>query len=224
MGADGASSRVRPLVTPLRPFFTGYTVVEGNVYEAARHAPVLWALVRGGKIMAVDGEKSIILSAKGDGSLSFYTGERTAEDWVTASGIDFGERAQVAAWFARAFGHWAAVWQELVATDHAYFVPRLQYAMPLDQDWPAQPALTLLGDAAHLMPPYAGEGVNMAMLDALELSQALTTGQYPSVQAAIAHYEAAMRQRGATVAAESISNMERFHAPGAAEWLRQIVG
>lgn len=39
--------------------------------------------------------------------------------------------------------------------------------------WAANSHITLLGDAAHIMPP-SGEGVNLAMLDALELSEALT--------------------------------------------------
>ena len=224
IGADGAHSRVRPLVTPLLPFYTGYTVVEGNVDDAAHRAPTLWGLLKGGKIFALDGEKSIILSAKGDGSLSFYTCERAPENWVRASGIDFGQPAQVAAWFARAFATWAPVWHELVAAAPAYVVPRPQYCMPLDQNWPAQSTITLLGDAAHLMPPYAGEGVNMAMLDALELSQALTNGRFADPRTAIASYETAMRQRGAEVAANSIESMEQFHSPGGAAWLRQVVG
>lgn len=223
VGADGASSKVRPLATPLRPFYTGYTVVEGNVPDAARHAPALWALLKGGKIFAVDGEKSIILSAKGDGTLSFYTCQRAPEDWVRTSGIDFRQPAQVAAWFAHDFASWAPLWRELFAADHAYYVPRPQYCMPLGQDWPAQPGLTLLGDAAHLMPPYAGEGVNMAMLDALELSHALGSSEFADLRSAIAHYEAAMRRRGAEVAAISLESMEQIHSPGGAAWLRQIV-
>jgi len=223
IGADGANSKVRPLVTPLRPFFTGYTVVEGNVYDAARNAPRLWALVKGGKVFALDGEKSIILSAKGDGSLSFYTCQRSAENWVQASGIDFQDYRLVAAWFAQDFAAWAPVWRELVSSEHAYFVPRPQYCMPLDQDWTAQSNITLLGDAAHLMPPYAGEGVNMAMLDALELSLVLTGHNFSSLPAAIAHYETAMRQRGAEVAAVSIESMEQLHSPNGLAWMARVV-
>ena len=47
--------------------------------------------------------------------------------------------------------------------------------MPLDQHWEVLPNFTMLGNAAHVMPPFAGEGVNMAMLDALELSEYLTS-------------------------------------------------
>jgi 2-polyprenyl-6-methoxyphenol hydroxylase-like FAD-dependent oxidoreductase len=223
IGADGASSKVRPLLTPLRPFFTGYTVVEGNVYDAAQGAPELWALVSGGKVFALDGEKSIILSAKGDGSLSFYTCQRSAENWVQASGIDFQSHTSVAAWFGHDFASWAPKWCELVSSEHAYFVPRPQYCMPLDQDWPARPNLTLLGDAAHLMPPYAGEGVNMAMLDALELSQVLANEQFTDLQTALAHYESEMRRRGAEAAAFSIESMEMIHSPAGMDWMAQVV-
>ncbi|UOQ70682.1 FAD-dependent oxidoreductase [Hymenobacter cellulosilyticus] len=129
VGADGANSKVRARVTPLPPFFTGFTVVEGSVYEAARHVPALWELVRGGKVFALEGTQSIILSAKGDGSLAFYTCQPTAENWVQASGINFRDSAQVAAWFARDFAAWSPVWRELF-TAAAYFVPRPQYCMP----------------------------------------------------------------------------------------------
>lgn len=222
IGADGASSQVRPLVTPLRPFFTGYTVVEGNVYEAARHAPVLWQLVKGGKIFALDHNQSIILSAKGDGSLSFYTCQASAEDWVQRSGLDFQDLSQVAAWFALDFARWSPGWLELFASEHMYVVPRPMYCMPLDQTWEPQLNITLLGDAAHLMPPYAGEGVNMAMLDALELSRCLTDSRFPDLRTAIGHYEAEMRRRGSEVAAVSIESMEQLHSSGALAWMSRI--
>ncbi|GAB3839476.1 FAD-dependent oxidoreductase [Hymenobacter jeollabukensis] len=222
IGADGTGSKVRPLVTPLPPFFTGYTVVEGNIYEAARNAPALWALTKGGKVFALAHNQSIILSAKGDGSLSFYTCQRSAEDWVHRSGIDFQSLPQVAAWFARDFAAWSPAWQELFATEHLYVVPRPQYCMPLDQTWAPQASITLLGDAAHLMPPYAGEGVNMAMLDALELSYCLTDGRFADLRPAIGHYETEMRRRGSAVAAVSIESMEQLHSPGALAWMSRI--
>ena len=61
---------------------------------------------------------------------------------------------------------------------------------PSDQYWEPQPNVTLIGDAAHVMPPYAGESVNMAMLDALVLSW-LLLGEESSFRA-IETYEKAM--------------------------------
>jgi len=83
--------------------------------------------------------------------------------------------------------------------------------MPLDQTWAALPNLTMIGDAAHVMPPFAGEGVNMAMLDALELSECLTTNKHNSVQEAISFYETNMRKRASIIANESLENGEKMH-------------
>jgi 2-polyprenyl-6-methoxyphenol hydroxylase-like FAD-dependent oxidoreductase len=224
IGADGAGSRVRPHLTPIQPFYSGVTIVEGTVYDSAYNAPRLHALLRGGKIFAMHGSKTLVVSAKGDGSLSFYTGTKTAEAWARSSGLDFADAAQVGVWFRREFAGWDALWLELFASATTHCVARPQYCMPLDQAWPAQPSLTLLGDAAHLMPPYAGEGVNMAMLDALELSQCLTSPEFPDLQAAIAHYEQHMRRRAAVVAQETLEQTEALHSPGALTYLLELFG
>lgn len=224
IGADGANSQVRPLVTPIRPFYAGVTVVESSVYDAERNAPQMHELVQGGKVFAMDDAKTLIVSAKGDGSLAFYTGCKTAEFWARDSGIDFSKAAQVLAWFRQEFAGWDEVWTELFANEMTHFVPRPQYCMPLDQDWEAQPNITLLGDAAHLMPPYAGEGVNMAMLDALELSNCLTNDQFSDVHVAIAHYEAHMRQRASAVAQETLDQTEALHSPHALAHLLNLFG
>lgn len=221
IGADGANSKIRPLVTPIRPFYAGIMVVEGAVYDAARQAPRVSQLLQGGKIFALGDEKSLIVSAKGDGSLAFYVGFKAPETWPRASGLDFQDAAQLQAWFRQEFAGWASLWEELFAAAPAACVPRPQYCLPLTQTWPTQPNITLLGDAAHLMPPYAGEGVNMAMLDALELSNCLISAQFPSLQAAIAHYEQHMRQRASAVAQDTMEQTAALHAPGA---LAHLVG
>ncbi|PWK75392.1 FAD binding domain-containing protein [Mucilaginibacter oryzae] len=87
---------------------------------------------------------------------------------VHDSGIDFKNKMQVFNWFKQDFAGWGEIWNELFENAEPAFIPRPQYCMSLDQTWQALPNLTMLGDAAHLMPPYAGEGVNMAMLNALE--------------------------------------------------------
>ncbi len=213
IGADGANSKIRPLVTPIRPFYTGIMVLEGAVHDVARNAPRINQLLQGGKIFTLGDEKSLIISAKGDGSLAFYFGFKAAETWAHDSSLDFQNAAQLQAWFKQEFAGWASLWEELFASDSAPCVPRPQYCMPLTQTWATQPNITLLGDAAHLMPPYAGEGVNMAMLDALELSNCLTSDQFLNLQAAIAHYEQHMRQRTSGVAQETLEQTAALHSP-----------
>jgi 2-polyprenyl-6-methoxyphenol hydroxylase-like FAD-dependent oxidoreductase len=218
IGADGANSKIRPFVTPIRPLYSGVMVLEGTVHDAARQAPQVSQLLQGGKLFALGQEKTLVVSAKGDGSLNFYLGFKAPETWPRDSGLNFQNAAQLQAWFRHEFAGWASLWEELFAALTAC-VFRPQYCMPLTQTWPAQPNITLLGDAAHLMPPYAGEGVNMAMLDALELSNCLTSPQFPDLQTAIAHYEQHMRQRAAAVAQDTMEQTEALHAPGGLSYL-----
>ena len=95
------------------------------------------------------------------------------------------------------------------------FVPRPIYCVPFDQTWKTLPNLTLIGDAAHVMPPFAGEGANMAMLDALDLSECLTSGMYNSLTEAISVYEKNMQKRASIAAKESLENGELMHSENA---------
>ena len=215
IAADGANSKIRPLINIIKPVYSGLTVIEGNIYNAASNAPKLNKLTNGGKVFALGKNKSLILSAKGDGCLSFYTGTWETENWTNECGLDFSNRLQVLEWFQQRFSDWDALWQELFETDEVYFVPRPMYHYPLNQQWAAMDNATMIGDAAHRMPPYAGEGVNMAMLDAVELSECLSSPNFPNVEAAIASYEKQMCQRAAEVTRISLQQMNDLHAPDA---------
>lgn len=223
IAADGANSKIRPYITPIKPFYAGLTVVEGAVYNSAVATPNIHRLLQNGKIFAMGDDKSLIVSSKGDGSLVFYTGHKTEEYWSRDCGIDFSDKAQVFAWFKTIFAGWAPVWDELFENVSSHFVLRPQYCMPLDQTWEALPDLTMLGDAAHLMPPFAGEGVNMAMLDALELGQCLTNDAFPDTLAAITFYEQQMRIRASESAAQSLESTDVLHSPNAIPFIRQTV-
>jgi 2-polyprenyl-6-methoxyphenol hydroxylase-like FAD-dependent oxidoreductase len=128
----------------------------------------------------------------------------------------------VIAWFKEAFAAWDPIWLELFE-NAAYFILRPQYCMPLDQTWEALPNITMLGDAAHLMPPYAGEGVNMAMLDALELAQSLLNESYPDTLSAIASYEAHMRIRASETAGVTMHSTATLHSPDGIAFLYDIM-
>jgi 2-polyprenyl-6-methoxyphenol hydroxylase-like FAD-dependent oxidoreductase len=224
IAADGANSKLRPYLTPIKPFYCGYTAIEGAVYNSKTTIPEMHQLSSGGKIFALGDNRSLIVSAKGDGSLVFYPCFKADENWVKESGIDFADKVQVLAWFKTEFSNWGDIWTKLFEGASSAFVPRPLYAMPLDQTWEAQPNLSMIGDAAHLMPPYAGEGVNMAMLDALELSRALTNKTYTDTLVAIAIFEKQMRGRASEVADQSIKSLEILHSPGAIDFMMRIAG
>jgi len=223
IGADGANSKVRPLVTAIGPLYSGVTILEGAVKNAEKDAPKINSLLKGGKIMAFGGSKTLSVSIKGDGSLNFYLGFKAPADWAAKSGMDFKDGRQVLEWFKKEYTGWDDLWLELFEQETFYFVPRPQYCMPLDQYWEAQHNITLIGDAAHVMPPYAGEGVNMAMLDALQLSESLTGGGHTDVKQAIAHYEGLMFARFAEIGSETLENTEWMHGPDGLKTMVQML-
>ena len=216
IAADGANSKIRPYITPIKPFYSGVTAIECTVYDAEKNAPRVNQLLNGGKIFAVGDEKTLITGSKGDGSIAFYPGFKTDELWVSKSGINFSDKAQVLAWFKKEFEGWDSLWDELFENAGTAFIPRPQYCMPFDQTWEALPNLTMLGDAAHLMPPYAGEGVNMAMQDAMELAECLLSDKFADAHAAIAAYEVQMRARASAVAKMTMEQTASMHSQNAA--------
>lgn len=62
------------------------------------------------------------------------------------------------------------------------------------------------------MPPN-GEGVNLAMPDALDLSEYLTSTAFPDLWAAIAAYEDVMIARAAALTGETLEGIVDFAAP-----------
>jgi 2-polyprenyl-6-methoxyphenol hydroxylase-like FAD-dependent oxidoreductase len=203
VASDGANTRVRKYVTPIERIYSGTTIVEGNIYNAAVNAPKLWKLTNGGKVFAHSGGKNIIMSAKGEGSLSFYTITGESEEGLKTSGIDFNDKGQVFNWFKQRFADWSADWHEIFATDDSYFVVRPQYYFPTDQSWESRPNITLIGDAAHQTPP-SGDGVNQAMLDAVILYEALRTENFATIDDALKSFEKEMLGRTAIATDEAL--------------------
>lgn len=222
IAADGANSKIRSYVTDIQPIYSGVTMVEGNIYNAETNSPKIWKLVEGGKIFALDNEQTLLFSTKGDGTLTFYTGCNTDENWVKDSGINFTQKQQVADWFKKEYSLWDEIWQELFESDEISIIPRPQYHYPLDQKWETLPNITVLGDAAHRMPPYAGEGVNMAMQDAYELAECLTNDKFKDVQSAISSYEEKMLERASEVTRLTLKNTVLMHSENAIENLMKI--
>lgn len=208
IAADGANSKIRQYVTNVKAMYSGITMLEINIADFKELAPDFNAMVDGGKIMAFGNSKCLLGGQKGDGSFGFYLSFKTDEN-NAYSGLD---KKELLTFFKQEYFGWSAVWNELLENAVPPFIPRPIYYMPLDQTWEAMPNITLLGDAAHVMPPFAGEGVNMAMLDALELSKCLTENTFTTVHEAISFYEINMRKRASEATQESLINGEHMHS------------
>ena len=213
VGCDGYNSRLRAFVTPIRPAYVGVTLVEGYVPAAEQAIPELWDLLGGAALMALGNERTIGMGTKPDGGVLFYAGVKCSEAEARQLTADTGTAEKRLAWFHANFPGWGDLWLPLF--DQAgSMVSRPLLVCPTDQPWEPKKNATLIGDAAHIMPPYAGEGVNMAMLDALVLSRALLAS--PDTATAIAAYEAEMVARMRHVTSDTMSNTEMFYAPDAA--------
>ncbi|MDN3693737.1 NAD(P)/FAD-dependent oxidoreductase [Chryseobacterium tructae] len=210
IAADGAHSKIRPYLTDNKPVYSGVIMLEGMVSK--EQAPNINALINGGKIMAFGNTQNILLGQKGNGDLGFYASFKADENWANNINLDFSDSKAVLQWFKSEYPEWSEIWYELFENATPPFIPRPIYAMPLDQTWKTQSNLTLMGDAAHVMPPFAGEGANMAMLDALDLSEYLTDTSYHTLQEAISQYEINMQRRAAAATRESLENGERMHS------------
>ena len=217
VAADGANSKIRPYITDIKAIYSGITMVEINIPDAEKAAPHLYALLNGGKIMAFGDGKCLLGGQKGVGGIGFYASFKPGENWAIDSGLDYSDRAQLLTWFKKEYAGWGSTWYELFENAATPVIPRPIYCMPLDQTWEALPNATMLGDAAHVMPPFAGEGANTAMRDALDLSECLTSDNYSTLQEAISYYEAGMRKRASAATKQSLENGERMHSQGALE-------
>jgi 2-polyprenyl-6-methoxyphenol hydroxylase-like FAD-dependent oxidoreductase len=214
IGSDGANSRIRELVTPTRPEYVGVSLVEGLVPAAQQTIPELWELLGGSALIALGGQRTIGMDTKPDGSVLLYAGLKTDSDDARQGLEAASGPEQRVAWFHANFKGWSEPWDALFRKAVS-MVWRPLLTCPADQHWEPKPNVTLIGDAAHVMPPYAGEGVNMAMLDALVLSKLLLSEETPS--AAIAAYEAEMFARMREMTADTMVNTEMFYAPDAAD-------
>ncbi|MEV0182345.1 NAD(P)/FAD-dependent oxidoreductase [Streptomyces sp. NPDC050625] len=200
IGADGAWSRVRPLLSTGRPAYMGVSFVEADLMEADTRHPVSAQVVGGGMLFALDAGRGFLAHRESDGSLHVYVALEAPEDWL--DGIDFGDTEAAKSAVLEHFADWDERLRALVADADGALVPRRIHALPVGHRWDRVPGVTLLGDAAHLMSPFAGEGANLALLDGAELGLAIAA--HPGdVEAALAAYEERLFPRSEASAADS---------------------
>ncbi|MGF6769989.1 2-polyprenyl-6-methoxyphenol hydroxylase-like FAD-dependent oxidoreductase [Paraburkholderia sp. GAS199] len=199
VGADGAWSRVRPLLSSAQPEYVGTSFIETYLLDADTRHPASAAAVGGGALFALAPGKGILAHREPDGALHTYVELHTPKDWI--DGIDFADPAAAKARIAAEFDGWATALTALITDGETDPVARPIHALPVEHTWTRVPGVTLLGDAAHLMIP-SGEGANLAMFDGAELARFIVA--YPDdVERALAAYENELFPRSAAEAAQA---------------------
>ncbi|MFF3173782.1 FAD-dependent oxidoreductase [Streptomyces sp. NPDC057900] len=198
VGADGAWSRVRPMLSDEVPVYTGMSFVETYLFDAdERHAAAAKA-VGGGSMFAIEpGRIQLAAHRESGATLHTYAMLTEPQSWFAA--IDFTDTAAATRRIAQEFAGWAPELTALITDSDTPPVVRPHHTLPVGHRWERVPGVTLVGDAAHLIPPN-GEGANLAMLDGAELGAALAA--HPDdVEAALGAYERVMFPRSAEVGA-----------------------
>lgn len=204
IGADGAWSKVRAALSACQPLPTGITFFEGWI---AQPAADIAAMVGEGSLFCFGGEEALFVQRNSGDRFCVYAALKRPSDWLDAQIAQQGMRALVTG----SYTGWAPNLRRLLeaCTD---FVRRPIYSLPADFRWTPRNGVTLIGDAAHLMPPV-GVGVNLAMLDASDVAMALCA--QPDAVSAIRHAESIVRERASALMPDAIDGFQRWFTTAA---------
>ncbi|KAK5456898.1 hypothetical protein LTS15_004678 [Exophiala xenobiotica] len=178
VGADGAWSRVRPILTDQQPIYSGITAIELWANDVNQRHRWLGDFVGAGSLFMFDEGRAIQAQRNGDNSIRILVSVRQPENWLETCGIDCSSprpEDAIRKYLDEYFNGCAHDLIRACLDANDQMVPRKLYMLPIGMRWESDvsPRVTLLGDAAHLMTPFGGVGMNLAMIDSLNLAKAI---------------------------------------------------
>lgn len=212
VGADGAWSRIRPAVSPVTPHYTGITTVETSLDDVDTRHPDLARLIGDGSVAVYGVNRALVAQRNSGGHVKVYAQFRAPLDWHT--NLDLADVEAVRSSLLALFDGWTAPVLDLLRHGTA-FVHRPLYVLPVAHTWTHVCGVTLLGDAAHLMPPL-GAGANLAMLEGAELAESIATGS-GDLDEAVRAFEEQMWARAGRWAKITTAGLERLVSPDPAD-------
>ncbi|KAJ2956846.1 hypothetical protein NQZ79_g7348 [Umbelopsis isabellina] len=210
VGADGAWSKVRSQLSLVTPEYTGVKSMEAIVPNVDQDYPESAKFIGQGNVFAMANNKALLCQRNGDGTIRVYITLRAP--LKALANIDYLDHETTKAFFLQEFTDWDEPYKDLIRNSQPGIAPRDIFILPPDHQWKTRTGITLLGDAAHLMTPYAGQGANMAMLDGANLADAIAKVVYKGhdLTASVEEYEHLMFKTAGKHAAESAQNLESF--------------
>ncbi|KAF2437498.1 monooxygenase [Karstenula rhodostoma CBS 690.94] len=220
VGGDGAWSKVRKLLTNVTPQYSGISAVE-IWHNDVQNEPWLLNYVGAGSCFAFAEGSAIMSQRQGDGSLRTYACLRVPETFIADCGIDWDNKDTAHTQFInRYFNHVSPDLHRLLTLSKDKLTPRALYELPIGFSYSRRPGVTLIGDAAHLMTPFAGVGVNVGMTDSLVLAREIIAScrGEKSLDEAVAAYEEELWPRARKFMEKTAKGKERhFRAGGSKE-------
>lgn len=210
VGADGAWSRTRAAVSAVTPHYTGVTSVETSLDDVDTRHLDLARLIGDGSVAVYGANRSLVAQRNSGGHVKVNARFRAPLHWHRDLGVDLADVEAVRSSLLALFEGWAAPVLDLLRRGTA-FVHRPFHTLPVSHTWTHVPGVTLLGDAAHLMPPL-GAGANLAMLEGAELAESVAAGP-DDPDDAVRAFEERMWARAGTWAKITTAGLDRLVSP-----------